>query len=404
MDNNVAEIELSKESQAAFYKEALKMELDYEPIEQEIENQGDQPLLMNIPFDPTLINIETKTPSLDTLIKRIQHNEIVLDSASYFQRADNLWTREQQSRLIESILIRFPLPAFYFDGSDKNKWLVVDGLQRLSSIRNFAVNKTLRLTNLEFLTQLNGKSYDELDRDLQRIIEETTIVTYTINPGTPVDVKFNIFKRINTGGLVLEPQEIRHALFQGKPAEFIAELGDCPEFAEATGKSLIRNRRMLNRDFANRFLCFYLFGYDKYEPDLDTFMSKAMAAINKMSEEQKDAIKKNYIASLNLNKVVFGNHAFRKIDHSGKRKPINKAIFDAFSVQFALLSKEERLIIELEKEEVVTGFISLLYEDTTFFWSISSATGDKNRVFYRHQKIKELVETIIHYYDPINHD
>jgi len=106
--------------------------------------------LMEKPFNPAFINIDTKTPSLDTLIKRIAQPvpEIELNTESYFQRKDDLWDVVKQSRLIESILIRFPLPAFYFDGSDKNKWLVVDGLQRLSSIRNFVVKRTLKLTNI----------------------------------------------------------------------------------------------------------------------------------------------------------------------------------------------------------------------------------------------------------------
>src|ERR1700722_9844637 len=136
--------------------------------------------LLEKPFDPTLINIDTKTPSLDTLIERISHEEIELNTESYFQRGPNLWSKTQQSRLIESILIRFPLPAFYFDGSDKKKWLVVDGLQRLSSIRNFVLDKKnpLRLTNLEFLSQFEGKTFDELDRDLQRLIKETQVVIY----------------------------------------------------------------------------------------------------------------------------------------------------------------------------------------------------------------------------------
>jgi len=371
----------------------------------ETETEGGSPedvlALMEKPFDPTLINIDTKTPSLDTLVKRISHGEILLNTETYFQREPNLWKPTQQSRLIESILIRFPLPAFYFDGSDKNKWLVVDGLQRLSSIRNFIIDKEkpLRLTNLEFLTQLEGKTYDELDRDLQRIIEETTVVVYIINPGTPVDVKFNIFKRINTGGLVLEPQEIRHALFQGAPAKFIAELGSLQEFEEATTGALKRNNRMIDRDFANRFLGFYLFGYQNYEPDLDTFMSRAMASIYDMDEDKKVEIKRDYIASLKLNKDIFGDNAFRKIDPvSQARKPINKAIFDAFSVQFALLSEDERNVIKKCKELIVDGFIRLL-QDQNFFSSVSSSTGDKRRVTNRHLAIYKLIHETINSYN-----
>jgi len=374
-------------------------------LEQDNKDEVVTPL-MKKPFDPALINIDTKTPSLDTLIKRISHNEILLDTETYFQRQPNLWNDIQQSSLIESILIRFPLPAFYFDGSNKDKWLVVDGLQRLSSIRNFVLNKTtpLRLTKLEFLTQLEGKTFDELGRDLQRIIEETTVVVYIINPGTPIDVKFNIFKRINTGGLVLKPQEIRHALFQGTPAQFIKELAELPEFEEATTGSLKQDHRMLDRDFANRFLCFYLFGYENYEPDLDDFMSKAMAAISDFTEEQKNKIKADYSASLKLSQIVFGDRAFRKIDpFSLNKKPINKALFDVFTVQFGLLSAEERTIVANKKEMVSQKFVALLQQNDLFFWSVTSATGDKNRVITRHSTIKNMLKEIIkEYHDTVN--
>lgn len=120
-----------------------------EGVEQEdIEQEGIDPTvrLMDKPFNPALINIDNKLLTIDLLVKRISQKdpEIELNTESYFQRKDDLWDVEKQSRLIESILIRFPLPAFYFDGTDKNKWLVVDGLQRLSSIRNFVVKKTLK--------------------------------------------------------------------------------------------------------------------------------------------------------------------------------------------------------------------------------------------------------------------
>lgn len=357
--------------------------------------------LMNKPFDPTKINIETKTPSLDTLIKRIERNSVQLNTESYFQRKDDLWDPVKQSRLIESILIRFPLPAFFFDASDDNNWLVVDGLQRLSSIRNFAVDKTLKLTNLEFLSHLNGSTWDSIGEDLQRIIEESQVVIYKIMPGTPTDVKFNIFKRINTGGLVLEPQEIRHALFQGKPAVFIAELGKNKDFIKATNGK-IKTHRMLDRDFANRFLCFYLFGTDKYGSedygkDLDTFMSKAMAVIYDKTDDEINKIKYDFTEAMKLSLFIFKEEAFRKIYNNYKRlPPINKALFDAIAAQFALLTDEQRSILRSRKTEFKKGLKELLKSDEYFFTSVTSSTGDKNRIIKRHSTVQELIKLTIH--------
>ena len=362
-------------------------------IEEEVND--DSLKLMEKPFDPTKINIETKTPSLDTLIKRIKSKSVQLNTESYFQRQDDLWDTVKQSRLIESILIRFPLPAFFFDATDDNNWLVVDGLQRLSSIRNFAVNKTLRLTNLEFLSHLNGYKWDDLSEDLQRVIEESQVVIYKIMPGTPTDVKFNIFKRINTGGLILEPQEIRHALFQGKPAVFIAELGKNKEFIKATN-GRIKTHRMLDRDFANRFLGFYLFGYNNYTPDLDTYMSRAMASIYDKSEDEINKIKEDFSEAMKLAHAIFGEEAFRKVYNDYKRlPPINKALFDAIAVQFALLSKEDRTALKSKAKEFKKGLYDLLNEDEYFFTSVTSSTGDRNRVVHRHSIIEQLIKKII---------
>ncbi|MCO6470682.1 MAG: DUF262 domain-containing protein [Saprospiraceae bacterium] len=364
-----------------------------EEVEKEQEDTGE--VYMEKPFDPTKINIETKTPSLDTLIKRIDRGEIQMDTTTYFQRQDDLWDKTKQSRLIESILIRFPLPAFFFDATDDNNWLVVDGLQRLSSIRNFCVTKDLKLTNLEFLTQLNGKRWEDLGGDLRRIIEETQVVIYKIMPGTPTDVKFNIFKRINTGGLVLEPQEIRHALFQGKPAQFIAELGKNKAFIEAT-EGKIKTHRMLDRDFANRFLAFYLFGYENYTPDLDTFMSKAMASIYNSPQNELDKITYDYTEAMRTSKEIFQEEAFRKINKESKKlPPINKALFDALATQIALLSQNDRLNLELKGGEFKKGLYDLLNSDAYFFTSITSSTGDKNRVYHRHNEIKKLIQHTI---------
>lgn len=360
----------------------------------EVEQIDSEVKLLNKPFDPTKINIETKTPSLDTLISRIRDRKIEMNTESYFQRKDDLWDIEKQSRLIESILIQFPLPAFFFDATEDRSWLVVDGLQRLSSIRNFAVTKTLKLKGLEFLTQFEGFGWDDIGEDLQRTIQETQVVIYKILPGTPTDVKFNIFKRINTGGLTLEPQEIRHALFQGKPATFMAELAQTEAFLDATDHK-IATHRMLDRDFVNRFLCFYLLGYANYQPDLDTYMSRAMASIDSKSPNEIEKIKYDFKEAMILSKEIFGREAFRKV-YWGVRKllPINKALFDAVSVQFALLTDEERRKLASCKGRVKDGLRDLL-ENNSFLLSVTSSTGDKKRVMDRHQMFKEFIDNII---------
>jgi hypothetical protein len=372
--------------------QSLTINNEDEDIEDE---QIDENILLEKPFDPAKINIETKTPSLDTLISRIREKEIQMDTTTYFQRQDDLWDNTKQSRLIESILIRFPLPAFFFDASDDNNWLVVDGLQRLSSIRNFCVTQTLKLTNLEFLTRLNGKKWEDLSGDLKRVIKEAQMVIYKIMPGTPTDVKFNIFRRINTGGLILEPQEIRHALFQGKPAQFIAELGKNKAFLEATNRK-VKTHRMLDRDFANRFLAFYLLGYESYMPDLDTFMSKAMANIFDKPQDELDRITEDYSEAMKTSKIIFKEEAFRKVNkHSKKLPPINKALFDALATQIALLNQVERDTLVLKGKVFKKGLYDLLNNDEYFFTSVTSSTGDRKRVFHRHNEIKNLIHQTI---------
>ncbi|GMO29365.1 MAG: DUF262 domain-containing protein [Termitinemataceae bacterium] len=360
-------------------------------IEKEFDTET---VLMDKPFNPSEIDITIKPLTIDLLIKRLKANPPEIELSPEFQRAESLWTEKQQSQLIESLLIKFPLPAFYFDGSNNNNWLIVDGLQRLSAIKNFTVLKTLRLTGLEFLSTLEGKGFDELDRSRQRDIEEAQITAYVINPGTPEEVKFNIFKRLNTGGLVLTSQEIRHALNHGVPAEFIAKLANLKVFIDATGG--IPTTRMLDREFVTRFVAFYLSSISAYKPDIDTYMNEKMRALKQISQTERDKIEHAFTASMELAKEVFGKHAFRKAyDREEDRKPINKALFEVWSVSFAKLTDNERSILCNKKDVVFGGFVKLMNDDSEFVDSISSSTDQKKRVIVRYEKIKSLIKGVL---------
>lgn len=368
------------------YNIANEPQVEYEDL-----SSGD---LMEKPFNPTKIDITTKPLTIDLLLKRLKAEPIEIDLSPAFQRKGDLWDDKKQSQLIESLLIKFPLPAFYFDGSDNNKWLVVDGLQRLSALRNFVILKKLKLVGLEFLNKLEGSTFDDLPRNLQRQIEEAQITAYIINAGTPEEVKFNIFKRINTGGLILNSQEIRHALNQGIPAKFVEELANSTDFQEATGR--INPDRMLDREFITRFLAFRIKPVSEYKPDLDTYMNQKMGELKLLSEDERTEIKNSFISSMKLAKEIFGDWAFRKVfDLNERRRPINKALFEVWSVELSRLSEEDRIKLRTRGKEMFNNFIELMNSDEVFVASITSATGDKTRVGYRYSKIEAIIKNTL---------
>jgi hypothetical protein len=361
---------------------------------EDVENEDNKPILMENPFNPSKIDITPRTLTIDLIINRLQADPVEIDLTPEFQRKKNLWDNEQQSKLIESLLIKFPLPAFYFDGTNNEEWIVIDGLQRLCSINNFVVSKKLKLEKLEFLSKLDGSGFDNLDRVYQRQIKETQITAYIVNPGTPDDVKYNLFKRLNTGGLVLTPQEIRHALNHGVPAKFIADLASSKEFIEASGG--ITQDRMLDREFVTRFFAFYISPISEYKPDLDTYLNNKMKIIYTISAKDLNSIKHNFIESMSLAKDIFGKHAFRKVFNIEKSKnPINRALFEVWSVTLSKLSDKERSILKKNKKMLFHNFVSLMNNDNIFVTSITSATGDTKNIDYRYTTINNLIQEVL---------
>lgn len=337
------------------------------------------------PFNPTLISISTKQMSLDTLIKRMREGEVNL--APDFQRGE-VWKPTAKSRLIESLLIRIPLPAFYMDATEEDCWLVVDGLQRLSTLRDFVIKKTMRLEDLEFLAQFHGFSFNDLPRNYQRRIEETQVTVYLIEKGTPADVKFNIFKRINTGGLPLSAQEIRHALNQGPVTDFLKELAESKEFKDATRQG-VSDKRMAARECALRFFAFTLTAPERYDStDFDAFLSGTMAAINKMSEQDRQSLRKRLLRSLRYSQSIFGLNAFRK----GPSNPVNKALFEVSTVTMDKQTDQRLIVLEESGQEVRERVRESMLSDSDFLNAISQGTGDISKVRFRFSRFQKMLE------------
>lgn len=392
--------------------------------EVEVES-GNDDVVIEVPFNPNNIKVVTRPYSIGQIVSDLKDEVIDLDTD--FQRLPGLWDNQKKSRFIESLLLNLPIPAFYFSEKENNDWEVVDGLQRVSTIKSFVIDADLRLSQLEFLKEFNGKYYKDLPIALQKRISRFVITLNVIEKVTPSEVKYNIFKRINQGGLVLSPQEIRHAINQGKPSELVADLvrgvddlnkdkririrnnddGTTTELrATPEGKAFrnatdhrIGSSRMEDRDFATRFVAFYLIPYEKYEPDLDTFLNKGMAKVKELKPSEIKKLKADFKKAMEASLSIFASDAFRKrFRTSDNRKPINKALFEVLSVSIGKLSETDLATLVKNKSVFKKKLIGLHNaKDGKFLRSITQGTAQRETVDQRFSDIEKIVKETIQY-------
>lgn len=356
------------------------------------------------PFSPGDITLSTPPMNLGDLIDMIDAGWIVFDTD--YQREGNLWDDTKQSRLIESVLLGLRLPAFYFEEVEKRKWNIIDGLQRCCAIKNFCINNSLRLKNLEFLSeQFGNKNYSDLSFETTRDIRMLPITVNLLDKGTPDPVKYILFKRLNTGGINLTLQEVRNAMFQGKVVNTLKEMAQDEKFLEAT-EHKIPTKRKEDLDFISRFTTFYLLDYKEYQPDLESYINKSMKMLrDELSDEQIESMKKDFNKAMTIAFEIFGNDAFRRrYDENASRNPINKAYFEVISTTFARLTdfEQERLI---QNKDLLKQNLLVFMKNDIYQSSFSGGTATKDSVTKRFGGFNEIIRrTVNNHKIAINND
>ncbi|MGO8695722.1 MAG: DUF262 domain-containing protein [Rectinemataceae bacterium] len=373
---------------------------DQEPIEfeQSIDTDDAEEPRMEDPFDPTKINIVPRPDTLHNIIERLRNDEI--DMNTEFQRHPELWDSQKMSRLIESILIRFPLPAFYFDASNDERWLVVDGLQRLSSIRKFIIRdeagerKLLRLRGLEYLKEFNGKTYEELPRTYKRRIDECTVTLFLIQPGTPEKVKYSIFRRINTGGLVLTDQEIRNAMARPSVRRYLERLADNEYLKKTVGD---QKKRMIDQELVLRFLSFYTMDYEKETNNITNFLDSMIDKLEASGQSELMQYEKLFASSMERCWNIFGDAAFEKrtaiAGNRHRRK--NSTLFEVWSVALARLSEMEVKLLVDRKERVQQEHLDLMTNDDAYFRAITFSTQKREHFRIRRDAVNQIIREVL---------
>jgi len=359
------------------------------------------------PWDPKQIRITTKTFSLREIVEQIDEGDI--DLSPDFQR-EYVWKSKQRTRLIESVLLGIPLPAFYFNQSDSGSYQVVDGVQRLSTIKLFMEDgHRLADADLEYLKDLKDLNFSGLDKILVRRLRSTQIVVHVIEPQTPDEVKYDIFNRVNTLGSPLSAQEIRHAMSGKRSRVFLADLAESKAFDNATeysyfrsldGKKVRDSKRMANRELALRFCAFRITPIEQYRefPSLDAFLMHFTKRIDDSSQPDSitDAelkmLKADFKNAMTAALDVLEDAAFRRWPLDAERRgPINRAIFEAQANALA----DYPLDRLLKKKKAIVKAFRNAFEDQEYVRSVTVGTGSPNRVAYRLSKTRKLLKELL---------
>lgn len=342
------------------------------------------------PYDPAFSDIEIgDTPfSVFEYLRQFDKGKILIQPD--FQR-NQVWKAPQKSKFIESILLNFPLPPIYLNETLDSKYIVIDGLQRSTALKEFYSGK-LRLEGLEALPKYNKHTFAELPEALQSKFENKKLTTFSLKPSTPMVVIYDLFNRINTGGTQLNRQEVRNCIFIGNSTKLLKELSkeECFKRAIDSGVSDIR---MKDREVILRYLAFRWFNYQtEYSGDMSNYVESAMKKINKMTDpeividSEINKMKADFKRVMEHSFQIFKGENFR-IPTEHTRGTINTAILE--TVCNYLSSKDDNFIT-CNASKIKINYNTLI-NNATYHDAVTKSTGNKAKVLDRFRLAHEIL-------------
>ena len=340
--------------------------------------------------------------TVETIITQIKKGNIQLDPS--FQRRD-AWSTKVKSRFIESLFLGLPIPQIILaeQKDKKGKFIVIDGKQRLLSLKQFALpdvdTKALKLSGLDVLSKFNRKTYAEIENSLFYddidAFNNQPIRTVVIKNWKHVEVLYLLFLRLNTGSVKLSPQELRQALYPGEFIDFI----NCES---AQNKSLQKMLNIKKADFRMRdveilirYLAFSFYAKD-YAGSMQNFLDMTCERLNQSFAEIKPQITEVlalFEKAINLSYDIFGNKkAFRKFKGGKFEDKYNRAVIDIMLFYFSQVKNPDTYV--MCREEICRRFEQLCVSDSEFLSALESTTKSLTAVHYRFRKWGEALEEI----------
>lgn len=347
-------------------------------IDEALEGSRNRKNELEMIYSNISIKIEREQFSIFELNRRNEKGKIKLDPD--FQR-NSVWNIQRKRELIESVIMGLPLQLIYTSSNAEGELVIIDGKQRLTTFFEFLNNK-FRLINLNILSELNGKNFKDLDAKYQSKIEDFQLFLQVIKPPTPDRIQFDIFDRVNRGGIALNNQEMRNALYHGKSTELLMKLSKNENLIKTIGDL---SKRMKDRYLILRFLAFYIHfnkhNSNEYNGDIDEFLGLAMTFINKLKDEEIKLLEEKFTDSLQRVFIALGKDCFRIPSSSSKRNPVNMILFETFLFVGIFITDKAKL----------KTFSHVILENEEFRLTLGRNRDNKNRVYQRFNLIKKLL-------------
>jgi len=343
------------------------------------------------PYEPTLNDLDMSSEQFSVFEYLRQKDKEKIITQPDFQR-NLVWKDRSKSKFIESILLNFPIPFIYLNEiiekkghTAESKYMIIDGLQRTSTLESFYKNQ-FKLTDLDAIPQYNGFTFEMLPEILKTKFEDKKLNIFVLKPSTPMEVVYDLFNRINTGGTQLNRQEVRNCIYIGKSTRLLKELSEKEYFKRAISYG-VSPIRMKDRELILRYIAFNFFDFkNKYEGNISGFIENAMKEINMWDDERIEKLKFDFKRVMEWTHRIWGDKNFR-IPTEKTRGTINMAIFETICYSVSKMSDEYiiKYIHHLRK-----GYDNLIDNDV-YYDAVTRSTNSKIKVDDRFRLAEEIL-------------
>ncbi|WP_166334438.1 DUF262 domain-containing protein [Sphingobacterium chungjuense] len=348
------------------------------------------------PYEPTLNDLDMSAEQFSVYEYLRQKGKGKIITQPDFQR-NLVWKDKSKSKFIESILLNFPIPFIYLNeivekkgNTAESKYMIIDGLQRTSTLESFYKNE-FQLTELDAIPQYNNCTFETLPEILRTKFEDKKLNIFVLKPSTPMEVVYDLFNRINTGGTQLNRQEVRNCIYIGKSTKLLKELSEQDYFKKAifNGVSPIR---MKDRELILRFIAFNYFDFKKtYDGNLSAFIENGMKEINMWDDEKLNDVRTEFKRVMEWTHNIWGDNNFR-IRTEKTRGTINMAIFETICHTVSKMSDD---FIEKNKAILHENY-SHLISNEIYYDAVTRSTNSKTKVDDRFRLSENILKQGTH--------